>query len=82
MLRCDISGMINDPLETADPRNLWLKRLAERGEWPQRPFLSSSAAKELVLLGLVELITPRPPYPSYVTLTEAGHNKWDGGGFR
>jgi hypothetical protein len=82
MLQCHIGRMIDDPLEAAEIRNLWLKRLAERGEWPQRSFLSSSAAQELIRLGLVELVTPRPPYPSYATLTEAGHEKWDDGGFK
>ena len=81
LLRCHIDPMINDPLEAAEIRNLWLKRLAERGEWPQRSFLNSAPAQELVRLGLVELVTPRAPYPSYATLTEAGHAKWDSGGF-
>jgi len=82
MLRCHIGRMINDLLEAAEIRNLWLKRLAERGEWPQSSFLNSPAAQELIRLGLVELVTPRAPYASYATLTEAGHDKWDDGGFR
>jgi hypothetical protein len=82
MLQCHIAHMINPPPESAELCNLWLKRLAERGDWPQRPFLSSSEGRELVRLGLVELVTPRPPYPSYATLTEAGHDKWDHGGFK
>jgi len=73
--------MINDPPEAAEIRNLWLKRLSEQGDWPQRSFLNSSAAQELIRLGLVELVTPRAPYPSYATLTQAGHDKWDEGGF-
>lgn len=74
--------MTNDPIEASEIRNLWLKRLAERGDWPQRSFLSSPGGQELVQLGLVELVTPRPPFPSYATLTEAGQDKWDDGGFK
>jgi hypothetical protein len=82
MLQCHIAHMINDPPDSAELCNLWLKRLAERGDWPERPFLSSPEGRELIRLGLVELVTPRAPYPSYATLTEAGHDKWDDGGFK
>ena len=74
--------MADDAPRPPDNRNLWLQRLAERGEWPQRPFLNAPEAEELIRLGLVELVTPREPYPSYATLTEAGHAKWDEGGFK
>jgi hypothetical protein len=74
--------MTSDPSEPPDLRNLWLKRLAERGDWPDRAFLGAPGTQELIDLGLVEIVTPRAPYPSYATLTEAGHEKWEDGGFK
>jgi hypothetical protein len=65
-----------------DNRNLWLQRLAERGDWPQQAFLNAPESAELIRLGLVEVVTPRAPYPGYAALTEAGHAKWDDGGFK
>ena len=74
--------MANDLPRMFDNRNLWLQRLSERGDWPERSFLNAPESEELIRLGLVEVVTPRAPYPSYATLTEAGHEKWEDGGFK
>ena len=74
--------MTDAAIHTPDGRNLWLQRLAERGEWPVPAFMSAPESAELIRLGLVELVTPRAPYPGYATLTDAGHDMWEDGGFK
>ncbi len=43
--------------------------------------MNAPVSAELIKLGLVEVVTPRAPYPAYATLTQAGHDKWEEGGF-
>jgi hypothetical protein len=70
-----------NPTASLDIRNIWLKRLSEAGDCPERSFMNAPVSAELIKLGLVEVVTPRAPYPAYATLTQAGHDKWEEGGF-
>lgn len=59
---------------TSDERR-WLERLAERGTWPERPFLRDrETSVSLMRKGLAEVIKPSAPYLPYAAITPSGRD--------
>jgi len=56
----------------------WLRRLADKGTWPDGPFLRDAEnSLPLMRKGLVEVIAPRAPYLAYAAITPAGRQALD-----
>ena len=69
----------------SDGERKWLLRLVDNdGTWPDRPFLRSVEANDLMVNGLVEVIDPpqqagRAKGLSYACITKAGREALEGG---